>query len=273
MTEEAVREFQRLFGLKVDGLVGPITLCALAKECCCDCPDIPPPFPQWTVVLDAGHGGADPGAAANGHLEKNDNLYFAMAVEKKLKAYGQNVIMTRTSDVLIPLLERSRISNRNNADIFVSFHRNYSELPHGNGVEVYVMLKTSPKNIAYAQTVFEELLVTNVQSNGGVRQANFSVLRETVAPAMLFELGYTTNTIDNQLFNGNIDAYATAISRGIMNALSGPGVPTHETYVVQPSNSLWLLAQRFGTTVDELIRLNKLTSDVIYDEQILKIPG
>jgi len=172
-----------------------------------------------TVVIDPGHGGPNPGAVSGTRLEKNDNLRLGLAVQRNLLARGQRVIMTRNADVDVPLLERSDISNRNNADLFVSLHRNASTIPTANGVETFVQIGSPPINTTYARNVQNEIVAVGVQTDRGVKQENFSVLRNTRAPAMLVELGFITNQIDNQLFDQNFDAYAAAITRGIMRSL------------------------------------------------------
>ncbi|MCL2501041.1 MAG: N-acetylmuramoyl-L-alanine amidase [Defluviitaleaceae bacterium] len=227
---------------------------------------------EWTIVLDAGHGGHDPGAVSDDRIEKNDNLMFARVVEEKLRMRGQNVIMTRTGDTFVSLRERVKISNRNNADLFVSLHRNYSEIPETNGVEVYVTATGEWVDVAYAQTVFNKLLDENVQSNGGMRQADIYVLRKTYAPAMQFEIGYTSNPIDNELFLTYIDDYAETVARGIVKALERGGELTNDIYIVQSGDTLWQIAQWFRTTVGRLRELNRLTGDTLFDHQILMIP-
>ncbi|MCL2312981.1 MAG: N-acetylmuramoyl-L-alanine amidase, partial [Firmicutes bacterium] len=147
------------------------------------------------------------------------NLRLGLAVQRNLLARGQRVIMTRNADVDVPLLERSDISNRNNADLFVSLHRNASTIPTANGVETFVQIGSPPINTTYARNVQNEIVAVGVQTDRGVKQENFSVLRNTRAPAMLVELGFITNQIDNQLFDQNFDAYAAAITRGIMRSL------------------------------------------------------
>jgi len=124
--------------------------------------------------------------------------------------------------------------------------------------------------------VHGEILNAGVQNNGGVRQSDYAVLRNTQAPAMLLELGYITNAADNHLFDQNFNAYADAIARGIMKSLTEgypPSVPQgYSNYIVQNGDSLWSIAQRFGTTVDAIVSLNGLTNSNIAIGQILKIP-
>ena len=177
------------------------------------------------IVIDAGHGGFDPGAVNGVRMEKNDNLNMALAVQKKLQEQGQRVIMTRNTDVFVPLLERSAVANRNNADIFVSLHRDSFSNISANGVTTFIQYDSAPINAQYAENVHSKIVNAGVQSDRGVRQEDFSVLRNTLAPAMLVELGFITNTIDNQLFDENFDNYATAITRGILESLGEPYYP------------------------------------------------
>lgn len=229
-----------------------------------------------TIVLDAGHGGSDPGAVNGGRLEKDDNLRLALAVQERLQAPGQRVVMTRSTDVFVPLSERSAISNRNNADIFVSIHRNAATTPVANGVENFVIINPSPIETQYAQTVLNEVVSAGVQSNRGVRQGNFAVLRNTLAPAMLLEMGFITNERDNQLFDQNFNAYADAIARGIVRSLGEPAqppmLPSFFSYTVVAGDTLWMLAQRFGTTVDAIMDANDLTDSTLLIGQVLSIP-
>ena len=230
-----------------------------------------------TIVLDSGHGGSDPGAVNGARLEKNDNLNLALAVQRRLTDRGQRVIMTRSTDVFIPLAERSAISNRNNTDLFVSIHRNAAASSAANGVENFVYINPTPREIQYAQIVLDEIVRAGVQSNRGVKRGNFAVLRNTRAPAMLLEMGFITNQRDNQLFDQNFDAYAEAITRGILSALglpAAPGVPPgFFTYTLVPGDTLWGLSQRFGVSVEAIMAQNGLTNSNIFVGQVLRIPA
>ncbi len=100
-----------------------------------------------TVVVDAGHGGKDPGASANGVTEKNVNLGIALELERALKVKGYNVIMTRNTDVYLKLQERTDIANNAEADLFVSIHVN--ALPSKKsmtGIEIYIMALPTDKD-------------------------------------------------------------------------------------------------------------------------------
>jgi len=210
-----------------------------------------------TIVLDPGHGGYDSGAVNGNRYEKNDNLRMGLAVRDRLMRLGQQrVIMTRSTDTYVDLLERSRIANNANADIFVSLHRNSFTNPASHGWENFVQIGSPARSWQYAQNVLNECVSVGVQSNRGVKQENYSVLRFTAAPAQLLEMGFITNTIDNIMFDENFNGYADAIARGILISL---GEPTGPPTTVPPSQGdpavraiQQTLNERYGTrlTVD-----------------------
>lgn len=172
-----------------------------------------------TIVIDAGHGGYDAGAVNGVRFEKNDNLRMALAVGERLRRCGINVIYTRTTDAFVPLLERSRISNNNDADLFVSFHRNSADNPDANGVETLIYNNASNKSLQAAEDLQEALANVGIQSNRGVKRTNLSVLRETNAPALLLELGFINNEQDNILFDTKFDEYANAIAHSLAQSV------------------------------------------------------
>ena len=182
------------------------------------------------VVIDAGHGGTDPGAVNGTRLEKDDNLRMALAIGNFLRNCGVNVTYTRSTDVFIPLLERSRISNRVNADLFVSVHRNSSTNSAANGVENWIHNNATPRTASAAKMVLDRVVAVGVQNNRGLLRGNFSVLRNTDAPSMLMEYGFISNDEDNRLFDVNFDDYARATAGGILQFLNircpGVNVPT-----------------------------------------------
>jgi len=215
-----------------------------------------------TVVLDAGHGGYDFGAINGQRFEKNDNLRMALAVGQLLRGCGVNVVYTRNTDVFIPLLERSQISNAAGADLFVALHRNASTNPGAHGVENWVYSSPSEKAVAAANLVLNRLVSAGVQRNRGIAYGNFSVLRHTAAPAMLLENGFITNEEDNRLFDTRFDAYANAIASGILSALGitcpsvkppqPPPPPPSPEYTANVRNTQSTLNSRYGAglTVD-----------------------
>lgn len=111
-----------------------------------------PPSPRTRkgakiVVIDAGHGGKDPGAVSNGILEKDVNLAISLLIAKKLKKAGYDARLTRDRDVYLTLQKRTELANNWNADVFMSIHAN--ALPpgrHATGMEIYLMALPTDKD-------------------------------------------------------------------------------------------------------------------------------
>ena len=182
------------------------------------------------VVLDAGHGGYDSGAVNGDRYEKDDNLRMAKAVGDILQANGVNVIYTRTGDEYVSLSQRVSTANASDADMFVSFHRNSSTNQDATGFENYVAPNATSKSQQWARTVYDDVANTNVFANRGLKEANYYVLRNTRMPAMLLELGFLSNSGDNEKFDANFNTLAQAIADGIMTDLGvTPTPPTPPT--------------------------------------------
>jgi len=187
---------------------------------------------NFLVVIDPGHGGWDNGASWEGRLEKDDNLRLGLLVREALDTLGIPNIMTRDTDVYIMLSERVETANEADADLFVSLHRNsYPEqLPTAIGVENYIYL-TAPEEPTgkAAQIVLDSIVDVGVQADRGVSRGDYYVLRRTKMPAMLLEMGFINNDIDNELFDEHIAEYAQAIARGVEEYFStlaeGKGPP------------------------------------------------
>lgn len=173
----------------------------------------------YSITVDAGHGGTDPGAVYNGRQEKDDNLRLALAVGEILQDNGIDVLYTRTTDTFIPLAERANIANNAGSDFFVSMHRN--SFPTDNevsGVETLVYDKSGIK-YQMAQNVDRELANIGFKNLGEVARPNLAVLRRTEMPAILVEAGFINSDIDNELFDDNFNAIAQAIATGIMETI------------------------------------------------------
>jgi N-acetylmuramoyl-L-alanine amidase len=168
------------------------------------------------IYLDPGHGENDPGALLGKRYEKNDNLRMAQSVQKKLQAKGHTVLMTRSGDTNPSLEARIAAARLAKADLFISLHRNSFPDPTAKGIEIWVRYIT---HAAAAGEVLEELAKLPNQANRGVKIGAYRVLYNAPMPAMLLELGFISNTKDNELFDIHFDAYATAISKGIVSAL------------------------------------------------------
>lgn len=116
------------------------------------------------VVIDAGHGGHDPGTRGKHSKEKDIALSIALKFGKELRAQRPDikVLYTRTEDVFLPLHERIRIANRNKADLFISIHCNYAGNPNVCGSETFVMgLHRADDNLAVAKRENSVVLMEN----------------------------------------------------------------------------------------------------------------
>ena len=192
------------------------------------------------VVIDAGHGGHDPGARVKGLNEADLVLDIALRLEKLLTAQpGVNVVLTRRSNVYVPLEERTAIANREGADLFLSIHANASENPSARGMETYYLnfapnleaekvaarenagaLKTrnSLPDIVKAialnnkidesrefaslvqASMYDRLRKGNKDARDlGVKQAPFMVLIGAMMPSVLAEISFITNGVEASL--------------------------------------------------------------------------
>lgn len=117
-------------------------------------PDQEAPVKIRTVVIDPGHGGRDKGAIGSSHLEKDIVLDIGLKVREYLNQYlpDLDVLMTRQKDEFVPLNERARIANENDADLFVSIHANSMTNSHTYGTETFVLgLHRSEENLEVAK--------------------------------------------------------------------------------------------------------------------------
>ncbi len=193
------------------------------------------------VILDAGHGGSDPGAVYNGRQEKDDVLRLTMAVGRLLEDNGVEVAYTRTEDVYDTPFEKAQIANREGGDFFVSFHRNSSpEANQYSGVETLVYDK-SGKKLELAEAVGRELEQVGFRNLGVKERPGLVVLRRTRMPAVLIETGFLNTDADNKRFDEQFDEIAEAIANGILETLglgrveepSGPTTGGERLYRVQ----------------------------------------
>lgn len=181
------------------------------------------------LCFDYGHGGEDPGATYNGRKESNDVLSIGRAVAAEVRRHGVTVDETRTSDITASLNDRSNFENRNTYDYFISFHRNAFQPEQAKGVENYIYLNPGAKSKGLAQRI-QTSLVSLGFADRGVKEANYHVLRETKAPAVLIEIGFIDNTGDNNLFDSKRNEIIKAIAKAILAQLGvdyiEPSAPT-----------------------------------------------
>ena len=205
---------------------------------------------KYVIVIDAGHGGKDPGNLGNGYKEKNIVLKVALEVGKQLSRQKDiKVIYTRKKDVYPELWKRGEIANNAKADLFVSIHcDSYTPKPYVNGAGTFVLgLRGNKQNLEIAKRENASILLEDnfqerykgfdpnsaesviglsllqeenldksleiaslIQKNfvfklrrqdRKVKQDNFQVLRETIMPSVLVELGFLTNKKEGKYLN------------------------------------------------------------------------
>lgn len=174
-----------------------------------------------TVVVDAGHGGPDPGALGVGPLpEKAVNLSVAMRLARLLAASGIDVVTTRATDEFIPLDGRSEIAEHSNADLFVSIHTDAAPNSEVTGATVYMAPGALPQSRRAADHIVGALKRAGLECRG-IRRAGFRVLVGHSRPAVLVECGYLTNYFEAHRLSqpGHQAKVAAAIAEGISNHL------------------------------------------------------
>ena len=184
----------------------------------------------YKIVLDAGHGGEDPGAVWQGRNEKDDTLKLTLAVGEILENNGFDVVYTRTTDVYQTPFEKAQIANRSGADFFVSIHRNSSPRPNQySGVESLIYDKSGIK-LQMAENIDNALEAVGFKNLGVKERPGLVVLRRTRMPAVLVEAGFINSDTDNELFDSRFQEIARAIAGGIMGTLDHESVEEVPVY-------------------------------------------
>jgi N-acetylmuramoyl-L-alanine amidase len=210
------------------------------------------------IVIDPGHGGHDPGTIAKGLTEAQLTLEVALRLEKLLqKEPGVEVVLTRRTDVYVPLEERTAIANRTSADLFLSIHANSSRNTTARGIETYFLsFASSPDAEAIAArenagseremhqlpdiikaislnnkldesrdlaNMIQESLVSTLRKSNrdvrsrGVKKAPFVVLIGAAMPSVLAEISFLTNRQELSLLKTS--SYKDRIAQALNNAV------------------------------------------------------
>ncbi len=191
-----------------------------------------------TIVLDAGHGGHDNGAVSPHGYEKQFAFDVVGRARLLLQQAGLKVVLTRSSDVFVPLEERARIANRHPNGLFISVHFNSGG--SGTGLETYTlaprgvpsMMADGPRisdldpcpghacdaqNIALATATHAALVVKSRMYDRGIKRARFVVIRDIKIPGVLIEGGFLSNTHDARLVA--TPAYRQTMAQCILQAV------------------------------------------------------
>ncbi len=173
--------------------------------------------PVWTVCLDPGHGGNDPGKRDGAQQEKKYTMLLAEELGAQLRKEGLTVCFTRTGDKSLRLDERTAIASQRGADLFISLHFNSAGPGGGSveGVETYCLTpagaassndtgargnksgvtgnRNDAKNILLAYKIHQAITRDAASEDRGLKRARFEVLRDATMPAVLIEAGFMTN--------------------------------------------------------------------------------
>lgn len=188
------------------------------------------------VFLDPGHGGRDPGAVYNGLREKDLNMSIYRKLRSELEKLGYTVLTSRDSDVYVDYVtERSEMVNKTDADVFISIHFNATGVPGANrsGVETYIYepdedIKPRINKVAHddptrlseskrlADNIHNSVVSVAGANDRGVHGSNYAVLRETIKPAVLLELGYIDSPEYKKISD---DKYQNKLVEGIVKGL------------------------------------------------------
>lgn len=232
------------------------------------------------IVIDAGHGGSDPGAVGNGIIEKEYTLKISKYIADKLKELGANVYLTRTTDeTLSPTQRTNRVLNAfgNSKDVIVI--SNHINAGGGDGAEVIYALRNDD---ALSRKILDELAKEgqNIRSAFQRRLPSdqtkdyYFMLRNTGnTEAIIIEYGFLDSTKDDVIqLKNNWQNYADAVVRALADYLNLKS-PTTNTYTVKVGDSLWNIAKKYNTSVDKLKKLNNLSSNLLTIGQHLVLPS
>jgi N-acetylmuramoyl-L-alanine amidase len=212
--------YPRLAGLAIAGL-----LCATSASAASDS--------STTVVIDPGHGGFDRGGIPRQRIpEKEMTLDVAQRLKNVLAADGYRVVMTRESDVFVPLGMRVAIANSYRKAIFVCIHFNSATRVGADGIETYFYGRDS---LPLASTVHHFVAGGAPSPNRGVRRRGYYVLRKTRVPAVLVECGFLTNPTEAAYIQRSSyrQKLAEEIAAGVRARLTGVATIPLQPYIDQ----------------------------------------
>jgi N-acetylmuramoyl-L-alanine amidase len=289
---------------------------------------LPAATKPFTVILDPGHGGMDPGAIRNRVQEKDVVLNVCRETARLINQIpGYRAVLTRDRDYFLSLGRRVRIAKEKNGDIFLSIHANTHPKRGTSGMEVYflslkgatdreakeladkenaadlvgldpgerrddsvlaILMDLHMTRVLNQSSRLAESIMTSTKRSGvvgtrRVKQARFQVLSSLAMPSALIELAYLSNTDDRKLLasrQGQRDL-AQALVAGILGyrsdqealALTGITRSWNSTHQVRRGDSLWELARRYDTTIDEIRTRNNLRSSQLLIGQKLRVPN
>ena len=237
------------------------------------------------VVVDAGHGGSDPGAVNGNIKEKDFNLASANYIYKRLRELGIPVAITRNTDEDIGRNERlSRMLNSFGNDQDVIILSNHINAGGGEGAEVVYSLRNND--------TLSKMILNEIGNKGQIQRKVYQrrlpedpskdyyyIMRQTPnTEAVLIEYGFIDNPRDLNKLQNNLLDYAEGVVKAVANYIGVPYTsPSEEVkdsnvYIVKKGDTLWSIANSNNVTVDELKRINNLSSNILNIGQRIVIP-
>lgn len=234
------------------------------------------------VVIDAGHGGDDPGTIANGITEKDYTLKISEYIHNRLDEMGVPNEMSRTSDVTLSASDRPKKIQSfygNGSDVLVV--SNHINAGSGDGAEIIYALRNNDKFAKKLATEFENA-GQNVRKYYQRRLPSnpvkdyYYIMRDTPNnETVIVEYGFADTISDANLIKNDWKKLAEAVTKAIVEYAGGKYVAPLDSnyYTVKSGDSLWSISRKFGVTVNELKKVNNLSSNLLSVGQNLIIPG
>ena len=234
------------------------------------------------VVIDAGHGGDDPGTIANGITEKDYTLKISNYIHNRLDEMGVPNEMSRTSDVMLSASDRPKKIQSfygNGSDVLVV--SNHINAGSGEGAEIIYALRNNDKFAKKLATEFEnagqsvrKYYQRRLPSNPA--KDYYYIMRDTPNnETVIVEYGFADTISDANIIKNDWEKLAEAVTKAIVEYAGGKYVAPlgSNYYTVKSGDSLWSISRKFGVSVDELKKVNNLSSNLLSIGQNLIIPG
>lgn len=225
------------------------------------------------VVIDAGHGGKDPGAVSGNYKEKDITLKVALKLGRKInsKYPDIDIVYTRKTDVFIPLDQRGQIANKANADLFISIHVNSSKNTKASGTETFVMgVAKSTQNLEVA--MLENAAITFEEDYSSKYEGYDPKSSESFIIFSLMQYGYLNQSLAiAQLVQNNYSSIVGGQNRGVKQALflvlwktAMPSILTEIGFISNAADRALLVSDKGQNDIVDAL----FSSFIKYNEQL-----